>query len=129
MAQVGFRGERLDLLVRQGATLGPYIVTLSNPDGSPVNLTGCTIQGQVRKNALDAGDPVASFEIVYIDRISGQFSFGISHESTAQIPAGEFQKDEESQYQWDMELLDSQSRIIPLYYGNFENFREVTRVP
>jgi len=128
MAQVGFIGERLDLKVRQGATLGPHVVTLSNPDGTPVNLTGCTIQGQVRKNALDVGAPVATFDVVYIDRLAGQFSFGISHEDTALIPAGEFQKDEESQYQWDMELLDSQNRMIPLYYGDFENFREVTRV-
>lgn len=128
MAQVGFRGERLDLLVRQGATLGPHLVTLTNPDNTPVNLTGCTIQGQVRKNALDTGAPVATFVINYIDLLLGKFSFEIPHTITALIPAGEFQKDDESQYQWDMELLDSQNRIIPLYYGNFENFREVTRV-
>lgn len=128
MAQVGFRGERLDLLVRQGATLGPHVVTLTNPDNTPVNLTGCTIQGQVRKNALDTGAPVATFVINYIDLLLGKFSFEIPHTITALIPAGEFQKDDESQYQWDMELLDSQNRIIPLYYGNFENFREVTRV-
>ena len=59
MAQVGTRGERLDLIVRQGATLGPHTVTLTNPDGSAVNLTGCTIQGQVRKDPLDTGMPVA----------------------------------------------------------------------
>lgn len=128
MAQVGFRGERLDLLVRQGATLGPHVVTLTNPDNTPVNLTGCIIQGQVRKNALDTGAPVATFVINYIDLLLGKFSFEIPHTITALIPAGEFQKDDESQYQWDMELLDSQNRIIPLYYGNFENFREVTRV-
>lgn len=128
MAQVGFRGERLDLLVRQGSTLGPHVVTLTNPDNTPVNLTGCIIQGQVRKNALDTGAPVATFVINYIDLLLGKFSFEIPHTVTALIPAGEFQKDDESQYQWDMELLDSQNRIIPLYYGNFENFREVTRV-
>ena len=58
MAQVGFIGERLDLLCRQGANLGPFICTLQNPDLSFVDLTGCTIQGYVRKNALDAGQPV-----------------------------------------------------------------------
>lgn len=50
MAQVGFRGERLDLIARQGATLGPFVVTLTNPDNSPVNITGCTIRGLVRKS-------------------------------------------------------------------------------
>ena len=128
MAQVGFKGERLDLLSRQGANLGPYIVTLKNPNGTPVDLTSCTVRGQVRKNALDAGEPVASFTITYIDRIGGQFSFEIPHSITQTIPAGEFQKDDASQYEWDMELLDSTNRVTPLYYGTFENFREVTRV-
>jgi hypothetical protein len=127
MAQVGFRGERLDLLARQGATLGPFIVTLTNPDLNPVNLTGCTIQGQVRQNALDA-TKVADFVVTIIDAVAGKFSFEIPHTVTALILAGEFQKDPKSIYQWDMELLDTSNRITPLYYGEYENFREVTRV-
>ena len=128
MAQVGFRGERLDLLVRQGATLGPFHVELANPDTSPVNLTGCSIRGEVRKNALDGGAPVASFTVVIEDALAGKFSFEIPYAVTQTIRAGEFQKSEESMYQWDMELLDASDRITPLYYGDFENFREVTRV-
>ena len=128
MAQVGTRGERLDLIVRQGATLGPHTVTITNPDGSAVNLTGCTIHGQVRKDPLDTGTPVASFVINYVDPVAGKYSFEISHTVTAAIPAGEFQNSSESMYQYDMELVDSQNRIIPLHYGDFINFREVTRV-
>lgn len=127
MPQIGFIGERLDIIVRQGTNLGPYIVTLTDKNGAPIDLTGCTIQGQVRKNALDQGNPVATFEVTYNDRLAGQFSFGMAHATTASIPAGEYPKDEASQYKWDMELQDSQGRIIPLYYGTFENFREVTR--
>ena len=126
MAQIGFRGERLDLLARQGATLGPFIVTLQNPDNSPINLTGCVIRGQVRKNALD-NELVASFTVVMIDVLQGKFSFEIPFAETAIIPAGEFPKDPNSLYQWDMELLDSANRLTPLYYGVYENFREVTR--
>ena len=127
MAQVGSIGERLDLLCRQGANLGPFICTLHNPDDSPVDLTGCTVQGYVRKNALDVGPPVATFSINYIDRSAGKFSFEINWSITETIPAGEYQKDPASQYVWDMELVDSTGRITPLYYGKFENFREVTR--
>lgn len=127
MPQIGSIGERLDIILRQGSTLGPFIVRLTDSLGVPIDLTGATIQGQVRKNALDAGNPVATFEIVYIDRADGKFSFGIPRSVTIDIPAGEYQKDEASQYKWDMELIDSNSRCIPLYYGNFENFREVTR--
>ena len=128
MAQVGTRGERLDLIVRQGATLGPHTVTLTNPNGTPVDLTGATIQGHVRKNPLDSGAPVASFVITYVDRVAGKYSFEIAHTVTAAIPAGEFQNSPESMYQYDMELLDTAGRIIPLHYGDFINFREVTRV-
>jgi hypothetical protein len=127
MAQIGSIGERLDIILRQGSTLGPFNVTLTDQLGVPINLTGATIAGQVRKNALDTGAPVAVFDIVYTDRIAGKFSFGMTKTVTTLIPAGEYQKDEASQYKWDMELTDSLGRGIPLYYGNFENFREVTR--
>ena len=128
MAQIGSIGERLDIILRQGSTLGPFIVTLKDKLGNPIDLTGATIQGHVRKNALDVGTPVATFEITYIDRVLGKFSFGISRSVTVTIPAGEYQKDPESQYVHDIELIDSLDRCIPLYYGKFENFREVTRV-
>ena len=127
MAQIGSIGERLDIILRQGSTLGPFIVTLTDSNGTPIDLTGATITGQVRKNALDTGSPVATFDIVYINRVAGQFSFGMAKATTVAIPAGEYQQDEASQYKWDMELTDSLTRCIPLYYGNFENFREVTR--
>ena len=126
MAQIGSIGERIDIILRQGSTLGPFAVTLTNADNSAVDLTGATIQGQVRKNALDTGAPVASFEITYTDRAAGKFSFGIPRTVTVNIPAGEYREDSASQYKWDMELIDSTGRCIPLYYGNFENFREVT---
>jgi len=127
MPQIGSIGERLDIILRQGSTLGPFIVRLTDSFGAPIDLTGATIQGQVRKNALDSGLPVAVFEINYINREDGQFSFGMARNTTVSIPSGEYQKDEASQYKWDMELIDASSRCIPLYYGNFENFREVTR--
>lgn len=128
MPQIGSIGERLDIILRQGSTLGPFIVELKDKNNIPIDLTGATIQGQVRKNALDTGSPVASFTIEYIDRTAGKFSFGIPRNETVVIPAGEYQKDPASQYKWDMELIDSLNRCIPLYYGDFENFREVTRV-
>lgn len=127
MARIGFRGERLDIQARQGSTLGPFIVTLTNPDTSPVNLTGSIIRGQVRKNALDTVK-VADFTVVIISAIAGQFSFEIPHSVTSAIPAGEFQMDPNSIYQWDLELEDSTGRITPLYFGEYLNFREVTRV-
>lgn len=126
MAQIGSRGKRLDIVARQGADIGPFIVDLVNADGSPVNLTGCLITGQVRKNALDT-TKVADLTIVVIDPLTGRFSFEILQSVSKDIPAGEFQRSIESVYQWDMELLDISNRVTPLYYGEYLNFREVTR--
>lgn len=89
MPQIGSIGERLDIVLRQGSTLGPFIVTLTNPNGTPVDLTGATISGQVRKNATDTGSPIATFDIVYINRVAGQFSFGMAKSATTLIPAGD----------------------------------------
>lgn len=49
--QLSSLGERMNLLLQQGATFGPIVATMTNPDLSPVNLTGCTIFGSVRKTA------------------------------------------------------------------------------
>ncbi len=127
MATLGYIGDKVDLLVRQGATFGPMRVELTNPDATPVNLTGCTVRGQLRKKALSA-DVVAQFEVAVIDPQGGVFTFGFTDEVTAGIPAGESVKALESAYVWDMEVLDSTGRVNPLYYGDVKVFREVTRV-
>lgn len=59
MTTLGYIGEKLDLLVKQGSTLGPFKVTLLNADQTPVNLTGCTIRGHVRKKALSSESSAA----------------------------------------------------------------------
>lgn len=127
MATLGYIGERLDLLVRQGATLGTFDATMQNPDGSAVNLIGATIRGQVRKKALDP-TVVTDIDVTITDAVLGKYSFGLSVAKTTIIAAGETLKEPASLYVWDLELVDSTGRVIPLYYGNVTVFREVTRV-
>ena len=126
MPTLGYIGEKLDLLIRQGATLGPFNVTLTNPNGTPYDLTGVTIRGQIRKTP---SDPVvtADLDVSVIDSLLGKFEFGISSVLTAQIPTGESLKDTPSGQVWDMELVDTLGRVTPLYYGDVKVFREVTR--
>ncbi len=126
MTVLGYIGEKLDLLVKQGSTLGPFRVTLLNADQTPVNLTGCTIRGHVRKKALSA-DIAALFAVSITEAAQGKFEFGLPDELTAAIPAGETLKDPLSLYVWDMELEDALGRVMPLYYGDCKVFREVTR--
>lgn len=127
MATLGYIGERLDLLVRQGATLGTFDATMQNPDGSAVNLIGATIRGQVRKKALDP-TVVTDIDVTITDAALGKYSFGLSVAKTTVIAAGETLKEPASLYVWDLELVDATGRVIPLYYGNVTVFREVTRV-
>ena len=129
---IGYYGERLDLRVRQGATFGPIQATMRNPVvppaelGTPVDLTGCTIRGQIRRKALDVAI-VASFAVTITNAVNGQYEFGLSSTTTTGITAGETLDSTQSKYVWDLELVDSSGRITPLYYGVVNVLREVTR--
>lgn len=126
MATLGTIGERLDLLVKQGSTLGPFNASMKNPDGSPVNMTGMTLRAQIRRTGLSAS-VVASIPATITNPALGQYTFGLSDEATSAIPAGETLKDPASKYVWDMELEDAAGNVMPLYYGDCKVFREVTR--
>lgn len=127
MATLGYIGERLDLLIRQGATFGPFDVTLANPDKTPLDLTGATLRAHVRKKALDI-NVVITLQVELTEPALGKFKFGLTDEFTAGITAGESIKDPASVYVWDMEMEDSLGRVTPLYYGEVKVFREVTRL-
>jgi hypothetical protein len=124
--QLGYIGEKLNLLVRQGATLGPHSVTVRNPDLTPVNLTGSTVRGQIRRKALDVAI-IETLNVVVTDAVNGVFEFGLTATETAALVAGEGIGDANSKYVWDMEWEDSTGRILPLFYGDCTVFREVTR--
>jgi len=123
---IGFIGERLDLKIKQGGTFGPVQATMVNPNATPVNLTGATIRGQIRKLALDTVI-VETFNVVITNPTAGQYTFGLTDEETALIPAGELLDVPDSLYVWDMELEDAGGSVQPLYWGEVKVWREVTR--
>lgn len=123
--QIGSIGAELNLLIKQGGTFGPVTVTARNPDATVMDLTGATIRGQIRKRALDP-TVVASFVCTVLSPATdGKFEFGLTDETTATIVADE--QPAKSIFVWDMELEDSLGRVTPLYYGQVQVFREVTR--
>lgn len=127
MPQIGSKGAELDLLVKQGSTFGPVRGTLKNPDGTPMNLTGASIRGQVRKTPNSALIVAAQPTFTIIDATAGEFELEFSSEATENLPAddcGEFSPS--STYVWDVELIDTNDRVIPLIYGNVNVFRQVT---
>lgn len=126
MAQLGFVGEKIDLLIKQGSTFGPYHVELTNPDLTPVNLTGAVIRSKIKKAQTDVTE-VEQLNIVVTDAPNGKFSFGLTDAETALMVAGSSIKDPLSLYKWDMELQDSIGNVIPLYYGDCRVFGEITK--
>jgi len=126
MATLGNIGEKLDLLIKQGSTFGPFTAQLLNPDLTPVNLTGCQFRAQIRKTGLSP-TIVATIPFTIITPLSGIYQFGLASDVAETIPAGETIKDPVSKYTWDAELVDSLGRVLPIYYGDCKVFREVTR--
>lgn len=124
---IGNVGFRQDLNVRQGATLGPIRVTATDrTTGLPLNLTGSTIRGQIRKTPA-APTFVAAFAITVTDPVAGVFEIDLSEQTTAAIPAGADMTRPESCYVYDIEMVDSLGRVIPLMWGDVRVLREVTR--
>jgi hypothetical protein len=122
---IGNIGDRLDLRIKQGADFGPVVVTLTNPDNSPMDLTGGSVQGMVKKKPSDA-TPAATLRTAIVDAAAGKCQFWLTHADTLGIKAGAEMTDPQSAYTWDFFFIDSQGRRLPLLYGDALVFREVT---
>lgn len=123
---IGNIGEKLDLLIRQGATFGSVTAQMFNPDLTTINLTGCIIRGKIRKTSLDTR-VIADINATITDPLLGKYQYGLTAAETALIPAGENITDQKSKYVWDLELEDSAGKVFPLYYGSVTVFRELTK--
>lgn len=127
MAQIGTKGANLDLLVRQGATQGPYYTTIRKQDGTPLNITSATFGAKIRKTPTDAAESV-TFTFSITDGANGKFTWSIPAADTAGLTASPIDENQpESQYVWDMEVTMSDSTVIPLFYGIVKVFREITK--
>lgn len=126
---LGTKGAQLDLLIRQGATFGAITTTVKNSiTKQPIELTGYTIRGQIRKTAastLQEG-AAASYEILSAEQ--GIFAFWFTAEATAALQADSVSEEAPaSQYVWDMEMESSDGAVQALMYGDVKVFREVTK--
>ena len=135
--RIGNIGERMDLDIKQGATFRQMFEMYGPIDednethvaqgyGDPVDLTGCTIRGKIRKTRLSA-TVTCSFTCTITDPTLGKYEIFLSDTTTAAITAGEKITDKASKYTWDLELLDTLSYVTPLYHGDVYVKAEVTR--
>ena len=126
MPTIGSKGAELDIVIRQGATFGPMTCTLTNPDTTPVNLTGSTISAQIRKFPSDNTSLGIAGVIVLTNASGGIFTWQFDAADTADLLADdESEEAPGSIYQYDLEMTDSSGRIIPLLYSKAKVFRDV----
>lgn len=128
MAQtIGNRGVELNLLIKQGSTFGPHRLKLRDPiTHLPINLTGSMLRAHIRKKALDVA-LTAAIVIDNYDYVGGEADMSLPFAVTEAIAADEVFEKPGSLYTWDLEMVDSLTRVIPIFYGEVQVFREVTR--
>lgn len=128
MPQLGTKGAELDLLIRQGATLGPFNMKVLTADGSDVDLTSAVFRAEIRRTAESPALAGVTFTFTITTPLEGIVDWEVDADSTTELIAGESETDTESQYVWDMEVELSDGRVLPLLYGKVSVFREVTKV-
>ena len=121
------KGKELNLTIRQGATFGPIVCTLKNSGGTAINLTGYTVAAQIRKTPSIRKATGCAAVCTIVNAAAGQFSFEFTAANTAALYAGEDENSEDSLYYWDLELIQPDTRVIPVIYGTVKVFREVTK--
>ena len=124
--KIGSLGVRLDIQVRQGTTVGPFVVTLTDSSGAPVDLTGCTITGTIRHNRLD-GTKIKDLACSLVDATAGKYQFGLTAVDSAALPCGEEVTDDASIHKWDLEITYPDNTSRPQYYGLVHVLAENTR--
>ena len=133
--QIGFIGEEVGCILRQGGTFGVFTAYLANPDdvpnpgdvGAPIDLTGAVIRASVRQTPN--GPVKTTFNVLLdADPTTGKFQFWLTATQTAALKAGPTIKDDASKYLWDM-ILQTGDIVTPLYYGTFSVYRGITPPP
>lgn len=118
----------LDLLVEQGATF-TRTLTLKDSAGAPIDITGWTFAGQIRKK-YDSSSPLVSFTCAIVGAATnGQFSITLSHTQTSALPVLPAQDNSRSPtlYSYDIECVKSDSTKARLLQGLVKVSPEVTK--
>jgi hypothetical protein len=105
--------DRVDLRLYQGDDFA-MTLTVTNPDGSNYDLTGCTIAAQIRATP-GANQVLATFTVSYSGNV---ITLQLPH-AQAVLVAG--------QAAYDCQITDSNGFVTTLIYGDLVMAAEVTR--
>ena len=111
---VGYKGERIDLLIKQGCDFSADgFVTLN---GSSVDLSGSAIHAYMKRGLKSLEAPI-DFVCFVVDPMAGQYSISLDHNSTSLLGCSEIETDPMSRYEWEMLVVEASGRKSPLAYG------------
>lgn len=126
-------GERWNHVLAQGEKWGTFEAEMFNPgppdgDGLQVDLTGCSIFGDIRRKFNDTAS-IATISTLILSQSTykGRYNFGLPSATTKLITAGNLLTDRASRYVWDLWFRDASGEQFRLYYGDFVLSRRVTR--
>ena len=117
-------GGQLNLVIGQATDFGPVTLNFTNPNGTPVDLTGCTLASSLRKTPT--GPVLASFVCTVTNAAGGVATMFMGHAVTGGLAAGPNVGDYESQYQWDLKLTDATGNVSRPLYGQCNVLRDIT---
>ena len=107
---------KANLFIDQGATYSTKLV-LNDANGSPVDLTGYSASGQIRKHYSSSNS--VSFSITVPTPASGSVILSLNANTTANLVSG--------RYVYDVELTDTAGRISRIIEGIVTVSPNVTR--
>jgi hypothetical protein len=114
---LGTLGKRVDILLRRGCNWGPFVATMTNPDGTPVDLTGSTFEARIKRKANDA-QPVAVITMALLtDGTDGKYTLAMDHTVTDALTTDPDITKPGARYVWDAEEITASGERIPRYYG------------
>jgi hypothetical protein len=107
----------IELLVNQGATF-QYNLDLKNKDQSPLNVTGATFSGQIRKSYYST-TATADLNITVANTTNGNVVISMSSATTSAIKAG--------RYVYDVKMLDNANTTTRILEGIVTVTPQVTK--
>ena len=101
-------GAKANIIIDQGTDYST-VLSVTNDDGTPTNLSGYTAAGQMRKHYASS-TPTATFVITFdTDRTTGLLTVSLAKSVTNAIPAG--------RYVYDVEITSSGDKTTRLVEG------------
>ncbi len=117
-------GTQVDLQVVSGTDWSTTI-TLSNANGTPLDLTGCSVSSAVKKTPLSSLIALALTTVIAANPTTGIITLSVAY-AVNNLDGGLSLTDPNAQYVWDIRLVDSLGHVSRPIWGNFYVWAAVT---